>query len=86
MRKVPHCNKHYFLHIVIQKLLLSDIPIKRYKMLNSAMYDVIPNSFTEIWALKDCNLCVLLWTNQEENVMPLSFQIFIEKSVCHDCI
>ena len=46
-------NTYNFLHIVMQKLLLSDIPIKSYKMLNFVMYDIIPNNFTEIWALKD---------------------------------
>ncbi len=32
----------------MQKLLLCDIPIKSYKMLNIAMYDTIQNNFTEI--------------------------------------
>ena len=36
-------------------------------MLNITMYDIIKNNFTEIWPVKDCNLCVLLWANQEEN-------------------
>ena len=57
----------------MQRWLLSDIPIKSYEMLNTAMYDIIPNSFTEIWALKDCIFCVLLWTNQEENVPKCLF-------------
>ena len=39
-----------------------------YEMLNIAMYDVVQNNFTEIWAVKDCNLCVLLWAKQEENI------------------
>ena len=74
----------------MQKLLLCDIPIKSCKMLNIAMYDVIQNNFTEIWAVKDYNLCVLIWANQEEydcSITPLFFHIFIEKkSVCHDCV
>ncbi len=42
---------------------------KRYEILNIAMYDIIQNNFTEIWAVKDCNLLrVLLWVNQEANV------------------
>ena len=49
-------------------ILLCDIPIKSYVMLNVAMYDVIQNISAEIWAVKDCNLCVLLWASQEENV------------------
>ena len=52
----------------MQKLLLYDIPIKSYEMLNIAMYDVIENILSEIWAVKDCNFCVLLWANQEEIV------------------
>ena len=36
-------------------------------MLNSSMYDIIQNNFTDILAVKDCNLCVHLWANQEEN-------------------
>ena len=36
-------------------------------MLNIAMYDIIQNNFTEIWALKVCNLCVVLWDNEEAN-------------------
>ncbi len=34
LRKVLHCNKHYFLYILMQKLLLYDFPIKSYRMLN----------------------------------------------------
>ena len=34
LRKVYHCNKHHFLHILMQKLLLNDFPIKSYRMLN----------------------------------------------------
>ena len=48
--------KHYFLHILMQKLLLCDIPIKSYEMLSIAIYDIIQNNFTEVWAVKDCNL------------------------------
>ena len=33
--------------------------------------------FTEIWNLKDYNVCALLWANQEANVLtPLLFHIF----------
>ena len=37
LRKVVHCNKHYFVHILMQKWLLCDIPIKSYEMLNINM-------------------------------------------------
>ena len=46
LRKVFQCNKHYFLHILVQKWLLCDISIKSYEMLNIAMYDIIQNNFT----------------------------------------
>ncbi len=52
----------------MQKWLLYDIPIQSYEMLNIVMYDIIWNNYMEIWALKDCNLCILLWANQEANV------------------
>ncbi len=81
VRKVFHCNKHYFLHIWCKKWLLCDIPIKSYKMLNIPMY-IIQNNFTEIWAVKDCNLCVLNSMGQWRSkcfITPLSFYIFIEK-------
>ncbi len=68
VRKVFCCNKHYFLHILMQKWLLCDIPIKSYKMLNITMYNIIQNNFTEKWAVKDFFVCVLLWANQEANV------------------
>ena len=64
----------------MQKLLLCDIPVKI--MLNIAKYDIIQNNFTEIWALKDFNLCVLPWAKQEEDVpstTPLFFHIVISK-------
>ena len=41
----------------MQKLLLYDIPIKSYNMLNIDMFDSVQNNFAEIWTLKDCNLC-----------------------------
>ncbi len=63
--KVLCCSKLYFLHILMQKWLLCDDPVKSYEMFNIAMYDVFQNNFTKIWAVKDC---VLLWGNQEENV------------------
>ncbi len=85
-RKVPHCNKHCFLHIVMQKWLLNDIPIKSYKMLNIATYDIIPNSFTEIWTLKDCNCTFMDQSRWKCSTMGLSFQNFILISVCHDCV
>ncbi len=66
MRKLLHCNKHNFLHILMEKLLLCYIPIKSYEMLNLKMDDIIQNNFTEICAVKDYNLCTLLWTNQEQ--------------------
>ncbi len=52
----------------MQKLLLCDIPIKSYEMLSIAIYDIIQNNFTEVWAVKDSDLCVLLWANEEANV------------------
>ncbi len=42
-----------------------DIPIKSYKMLNITI--IIQNYFTEIWAVKDYNICVLLRTHQTAN-------------------
>ena len=47
-----HCNKHNFLHILIQNWLFYDIPIKSYSMLNFVMQDIIENNFIEIWAQK----------------------------------
>ena len=37
----------------MQKLLLYDIPIKSYNMLNIDMFDSVQNNFAEIWALKE---------------------------------
>ena len=37
-------------------------------MLNIPVHDIIQNNITEIWAVKDCKLCVLPWANQEANV------------------
>ena len=77
-------NKHYFLHVLMQKLFRCDIPIKSCEMLNIPIYDIIQNIVTEIWVVKDCNLCVLLCSNQEANVpiTPLSSHIFISKKYC----
>ncbi len=36
--------------------------------MNIAMYDIIQNNLSEMWALKDCDLCVLLWANHEANI------------------
>ena len=55
-----HCNKQEFLHILMQKLLLYDIPIKSYNMLNIDMLGSVQNNFAEIWTLKDCNV----WATQ----------------------
>ncbi len=57
-------------------------------MFHIAVYDIIQNHITEIWGVKDCNLYVLLWANAEEkcSTTPLFFYIFIEISVCHDCV
>ena len=63
----------------MQKWLLYDFSIKSYSMLNIAMYDIIQNNFTEIWAVKDCNFCVLLWANQEENEHLLSSTLSLKK-------
>ncbi len=52
----------------MQKWLFFDIPIKSYSMLNIVMRDIIENNFIEIWAQKDCNLCITLWGSQEANV------------------
>ncbi len=52
----------------MQKLLFYNIPIKSYSMLNIVMHDNIENNFIEIWAHKDCNLCITLWASQEVNV------------------
>ncbi len=41
--------------ISMQKLLFYDISIKIYEMLNTALYNIIQNHFTERWAVKDCN-------------------------------
>ncbi len=43
--KMLNCTEHFFLHILIEQWLLCDIPIKSYKMLNIAMYDIIQNNF-----------------------------------------
>ena len=51
-----------------KQLLVCDIPIKSYEMLNIGIYDVVQNNFTEIRAVKDFHLCVLLWVEQEENI------------------
>ncbi len=37
-------------------------------MLNIVMHDITDNNFTEIWAQKDCNLCITIWDSQEANV------------------
>ncbi len=34
LRKVLHCSKHYFLHILMQKWILYDFPIKSYGTLS----------------------------------------------------
>ncbi len=67
-RMIIHCNKHNFLHILMQKWLFYDIHIKSYSMLNIVMHDIIENIFIEIWAQKDCNLCITLWASQKANV------------------
>ncbi len=68
VKKVFHCNKHYFLHILMQKWLLCDIPIKSYKILNIAMYNIMQHNFTEIWAVKD--LC-LVWSVFRKNTSKM---------------
>ncbi len=56
-------------------------------MLNIAIYSITQNNFTEIWAVKDCNLYVLLQVRQEENVPQHIFSSrFSLKSACHDCV
>ncbi len=46
-----YCNKMYFLHILMWKWLLGDIPIRIYDS-NIAMDDIIQINFTKIWAHK----------------------------------
>ncbi len=53
LRKVLHFNKHYFLHILMQKWLLYDFSVKSYGMLNITKYDIIQNNLTQIWPVKD---------------------------------
>ncbi len=50
-------------------------------MLNIVMHDIIENNFIEIWAQKDCNLCITLWASQEANVPkhPFSAIFSLEK-------
>ena len=38
-----------------------------YSVLNIDMYNNIQKKFAEIWALKNCNLCVNLWVSQKAN-------------------
>ena len=80
--KILNCN---FLHILVQELLLCDTRIKIYKMLYLTMYNVIQNNFTQIWAIKNCNLCVLLWVNQKENVPQHLFSFTFSLKKCHNC-
>ena len=67
---IIHCNKYYFLHILMQKWLL-------------IIYDIIQSSFTWRASLsyKDYNFFVFLWANEEAkcSVTPLFFHISIEK-------
>ena len=43
-------------------------PSKEFGNVERHKCDIIQNNFTEIWAVKDCSLCVLLWVNQVEYV------------------
>ena len=52
-------------------------------MLNIGMYDIIQNNFKEIQAVKDCHLCGPIKKKMFHNT---SFQLFIEKCFCHDCV
>ena len=72
-RIVIHCNEHYVLHKRVydwmRKWLHCDIPIKRYEVLNTAMYGIIQNNFQEMWVFKVCNLCLhLYWPIKIVNV------------------
>ncbi len=42
------CKKHYFLQMLMQKLLLCDTPIKSYQMLNIAMYNIIQTTLQRL--------------------------------------
>ncbi len=53
----------------MQKLLLYDISINSYTLLNTDTYG-IEIHFAEIRALKDCNLCANLWINQGGKNVP----------------
>ena len=69
-------------YIFSYKKLLCDIPTKSYEMLNIAMYNIIQNNFTEIWAVVDCQqfMCTSLGHRScTKCSITLSFHIFIEK-------
>ena len=59
-RKVPHCNKHYFLHILMQRLLLCDIPIKSYNYWTVPCTISFKTTLQRYWLLKIV-ISVLLW-------------------------
>ncbi len=48
-------------------------------MLNIVIHDIIENNFIEIWAQKDCHLCIALWASQEANVPQQSFSAIFSK-------
>ncbi len=81
-RMIIHCNKHNYLHILMQKWLFYDIPIKSYSMLNMIMHDIIETNFIEIWAQKDCNLCITLWASQKANVPETPFLPYFHWKRC----
>ena len=68
IEKSPSLQEALFSTHFDATILLCDIPIRSYEMMNITKYDVIQNNFTEICAVKGYNLCVFLWVNQEENV------------------
>ncbi len=77
---VIHCNKHYLLHVFMQKWLLRDIiPIKRCNILNIAM---LIFTTTDIWALKDRDFVYHYGLIMKQMFHNASFlHIFIKKSV-----
>ncbi len=82
-RKVLYCNKPYFLHILMQKWLLCEIPVKSYTMLNCTI------SFKRNFQRHGLSKIVIYvyFYGPIKNKMfhnTLYFHIFIEKSVCDD--
>ena len=73
LRKVLHCNKHYFLHILMSKSMISfKITSQRFGLSKIVICDFVCTSMGQ--------------SSRKCSITRLFFHIFIEKSVLNDCV